>query len=225
MNLLGLNIIQYLKSISWYGGLFEFYAYGKFPVDCPWQKSQIEGKKEFIQKTFQTIAAFIPNTFEKLLTNCQDIYALLEGNKWFLIYAINENTFLCGGEPTNTPSLSVYAISNGWELPTELKTFYSVHNGFGAGLPLGIFLSSSCVLPNYKLETLNSLLKNETDFEFVIDPKDLLQFYPNGLGDAQCFYRLRNGELTTVDWDHETREIYRPENFWSFVDRNLSELI
>lgn len=224
MNHSDLKIVKYLKSIPWYKGSFDFFECGNFPSECPWQKYQELDTGDFIKKTLQPIATLIPITYEKILASCQNIYSILEDNKWFLIYAINEDTFLCGGEPTNAPSLKANAISDGWEIPVELRTLYSVHNGFGTVLPLGIFLSSSCVLPDYKLDTLSSLFKDETDFEFLVDPKSLLEFYPDGLGNAQCFHQI-NGELTTVDWDHESREIYHQEKFWDFIDKRLSELI
>ncbi|NOT03095.1 MAG: SMI1/KNR4 family protein [Anaerolineales bacterium] len=222
MNSLGLKIIQHLKNY-WHESSFELFEYGSFPLECPWQIVQKQVQKDFIKNIFQPIA--IPITLDRLIENCQSIYALLESNKWFLIYAIDEDTFLCGGEPTNTPILPVNVISDGWELPDDLRVFYSVHNGFGTLWSLEIFWSSHCILPDNKLDTLNSFFKDDPDFNFAIDPKYLLQFFPDGLGNQQCFYKLKTGELTTVDWDHETREIYHQENFWGFVDRRLFELI
>src|SRR5687768_10209864 len=101
MNSLGLKIIEHLQKNPWQESSFKLFEYSNFPVECPWQKYQEQDTKEFIRAIFQPLENLIPSTFERLLVNCQSIYALLENDQWFLIYAINEDTFLCGGESTN----------------------------------------------------------------------------------------------------------------------------
>jgi Txe/YoeB family toxin of Txe-Axe toxin-antitoxin module len=147
MSFMSLKIIQHLKKNPWYEGSFELFEYDKFPTKCPWQKSQKKKEKDFIQKLFQSVASLIPSTVERLVENCKEIYALMVENEWFLVYAINEDKFLCGGEPNELPILPADAIADGWELPVELKTFYAVHNGFGVLWSLGMFWGSHGVLP------------------------------------------------------------------------------
>jgi hypothetical protein len=58
------------------------------------------------------------------------------------------------------------------------------------------------------------------DYKF----SDLLAYYPDGAGNAQCFYRGDGNENETVDWDHETWEISRSseeEGFFEFIDESL----
>ena len=228
MNSTHSKITQHLKKNPWYEGSFELFEYGNFPAECPWNEFLEQNQKEFVHKIFQPLESSIPNTVRNLIESCKDVFALLADNEWFLIYVINEDVFLCGGEPNVSPVLSNDVINDGWKLPVELKTFYKIHNGFGYLWYLGMFWISDCIVPDYKLETLNalftSLLEHEPDIILDFDPKSILQFFYNGAGDAQCFYKTEDKEVTTFFWDHETRELYHPDDFWSFVDENLSEL-
>ena len=59
-----------------------------------------------------------------------------------------------------------------------------------------------------------------TDYKF----DDLLEFFPDGAGNAQCFLRVGTDIDATVDWDHETWEISEGMSFYDFVDERLSQI-
>ncbi len=57
--------------------------------------------------------------------------------------------------------------------------------------------------------------------------RDLLEFCPDGAGNAQCFHRRdeEDDDPRAVDWDHETWEISDETWFADFADRRLGECV
>lgn len=211
-----------------YEGLYSLF---ELPPSCPWQFEPGLDIHQIIELIFQPIQANLPKTVQRVKDRCQNIFALLHHDKWYLLYVLKiilrDDNFrvkiLGGGQLTTTPQLRTAITQLGWVVPQELKLFYRVHNGFGNfSLPWQIAVWDT-VLPDWKLSVLREYFEEEVT---TYNPNDLLEFFPDGAGNGQFFYRRNDTEvLWTVDWDHETREINKPERFWDFVDRKLSKVI
>ena len=157
---------------------------------------------------------------------------LLDNDKWYLIYQLRHDDqkagrFFIGGAPQNQPQLTSELRSKNWIIPNDLVTFYKIHNGFGLLWPFDMFWNSDCVLPDHKLWSLSKVLSSVSGVDVDYNTKDLLEFFPDGSGNGQYFYRSEIGKDVdlTVDWDHETRELSKEQVFWQFLDDRLSNLI
>lgn len=214
---------------SEYEGL---YPVSQLPSSCPWQFDPTLEIDQIIELIFQPIKSNLPQTVQTIRERCQSIFALLYQDKWYLLYVVKivlrDDSFsfkiLGGGQPTTSPQLRKEVIELGWTVPNELRLFYQVHNGLGDfSLPWQIAVWDT-VLPDWQLRVLGEHSDKEAVTEY--DPNDLLEFFPDGGGNGQYFYRAGDsmGDLWTVDWDHETTEISKPERFWDFVDRELSKV-
>lgn len=208
------------------------YSLSKLPSLCPWQFEPNSAIDQIIDSVFQPITEYLPKTIRILRERCQNIFALLYQNEWYLLYVLkmilrNDKLgvkIVGGGSPTTTPQLRTEVSEAGWVVPNELKLFYQVHNGFGQfNLPWEVSVWDT-ILPDRMLRVLGEILNTGDVVGYI--PKDLLEFFTDGAGNAQCFYRggSDNSGLSTVDWDHETREMSNPERFWDFVDRQLSQV-
>lgn len=74
---------------------------------------------------------------------------------------------------------------------------------------------------------MNSICeKNNYDYPEDYKFEDLLEFFPDGAGNVQCFYRenLDYQNAQTVDWDHEVWEISGKVGFYEFIDERISEI-
>ncbi len=204
------------------------YPISGFPPSCPWQFDANLTIDQIISEQFRPLEAVLPKTIQTLKTRCQSIFALQHQNRWYLLYILkivlkNDNLSLKrfgGGEPTRTPQMRTEVSQLGWTVPNELKLLYQVHNGFGTfDLPEFIW---DVVLPDRQLNVLSERFDEPDLVEYI--PEDLLEFFPDGAGNGQYFYRKEGDILYTVDWDHETDEISKPEPFWEFVNRKLSKV-
>jgi hypothetical protein len=77
------------------------------------------------------------------------------------------------------------------------------------------------VLPSDELGTVARFLNPGEKVPY--NGADLLEFFPDGTGNAQCFQRrsTQDAHPLTVDWDHETRELSGESDFFEFVDEHL----
>jgi hypothetical protein len=219
---------QTLQANRWHTQAYSLYPIGDSPASSPWRLPAQTSLSDYIAALFQPLCLELPGLVPLLTQYGSDMACLLAGNEWYLIYVLSSSPtdtkcYLIGGTPSGSTSLSEAVHKAGWRLPDELTSLFNVHNGFGALSPLGLFWSYDAVVPSHRLALLSPGLESH-------DPphnlNDLLLFYPDGAGNAQCFYRPYLGTDTpTVDWDHETREIGRREGFWNFVDRSLVSFI
>jgi hypothetical protein len=107
-----------------------------------------------------------------------------------------------------------------WEIPAALKLFYQIHDGFGE-IYDGMSILNSRAL-KVMAEEMNPVSKDENNFPEGYKFEDLLDFFPDGAGNSQCFYRKAKG--LTVDWDHETWELGEKIDFFTFINRQMSVL-
>lgn len=202
------------------------YPVDALPEECPWQFSQTTEIRKIISSLFSQLEKNLPKTIVMMQERCVAMFGLWKDNQWHLLYMIKfqlrngstDFTVYYGGEPTAYPQLREELGSHGWWIPHELKELYQVHNGFGK-----LAYSRISILPDRKLTLLSEYFF--PDEEVAYNPNDLLEFFPDGAGNAQFFHRATGGKpMRTIDWDHETRELSNPEEFWGFIDRKLSDV-
>jgi hypothetical protein len=161
-------------------------------------------------------------------------------NQWYLLYYTDivllykkdmpYYKIFAGGSPIKDASFTNARLKKlGWKIPKSLKEFYNIHNGFG-NLATDSIWWADCVVPMDKLndlgELMNPIAKEQNDFPKDYAYNDLLEFYPDGAGNTQCFNRYgldkNQDDIPTCDWDHETREVGGSEDFWEFLDERLN---
>lgn len=223
----GINGLKLILSCKKMG---EIYPLGNIPDGSPW--SHLNGK--FHDEAIDTIFSPIIKKLPKLLTMMKDrvrfIYVEHKNSIWTLNYFLDMKLYddreyfiiFSGGEPENTPSLNKNLVKYNWEIPTDLKEFYSVHNGFGSEEDSMFILG--CTQISVMGEMMNPIAKEQNMEPEGYVFNDLLEFYPDGAGNAQCFLRKKSNNNTTVDWDHEVWEISEETNFYEFIDDSMSEL-
>ncbi|MEM7115489.1 MAG: SMI1/KNR4 family protein [Chloroflexota bacterium] len=210
----------------------QLYTLEEMPDVCPWAVYRGEPIERVIDQMFAPLAERLTLILHLLKTRCSQITVLLDNQKWYLIYVLQsgegeKESYLCGGSPVNLPTLPDSVREAGWTLPKQLAELYAIHNGFGMLWPLDLFWNSDCVLPSNHLRVLAQIFSADMPKSIDYDPNHLLEFFSDGGGNGQYFYRFdqNDSECSTVDWDHETRELSHPADFWSFVDTRLGELI
>jgi hypothetical protein len=213
---------------------YSLYPIDDAPADCPWQWSETGrlSLPNYMASLFEPLHSGLPGVAELLTFYGKDLACLSTSGSWFLIYilaspATGARCFLMGGMPSSSASPPQAVEEAHWHVPEELSFLYRVHDGFGMVAPLGLFWSDDAVVPARRLALLSDYFPDGSDHpNSPYSLKDLLMFFPDGAGNGQCFYRPYLGiEEPTVDWDHETGEISRREDFWTFVDRKLVALI
>jgi hypothetical protein len=209
------------------------YSLDEPPEECPWQFAQPTEVSQIIGALFSPLEKNLPRTIAMLKERCVAMFAVQEDNWWYLLYVIrielNDGkigfTIFRGGEPINNPQLREEVRALGWDTPPELVELYRVHNGFGTkDFPNSFW---NCVLSDNKLTVLSEYFSHPPNYlqgTFDYDLNDLLEFFPDGAGNGQFFYRKKGEPMLSVDWDHETRELSKPEEFWGFIDRMLSSV-
>ena len=72
-----------------------------------------------------------------------------------------------------------------------------------------------------------ALLDYIAEVDHALERIELLEFCPDGAGNAQCFHRRdeEDDDPRAVDWDHETWEISDETWFADFADRRLGECV
>ncbi|MTE25755.1 SMI1/KNR4 family protein [Winogradskyella ouciana] len=203
-----------------------FHKLGEFPKDCPWTNLNDNDIKEFITQNFKPISEKTPNLISSLKERCKFIYAEKKENTWLLHYFLNMKLYdkrdyfrvYTGGSPLMNAKPNQNLKNFSWNIPNDLKLFYSIHNGFGE------FYDGISILGNDEIkvmaEQMNSISKEENIRSIGYTFEQLLEFFPDGGGNAQCFFK--NNSNSTVDWDHETWEISGKTEFFDFIDERLS---
>lgn len=118
-----------------------------------------------------------------------------------------------GGFPATEEDIARNELKLGCRIPRSYTAFTQVHNGF-----LSDGWSSLGIRPLSSLYFLSELAAGSEALDY--EPGQLLAFCGDGAGNEQCFY-LNNpageNDSLTFDWDHETRELSKPQSFWSFL--------
>ncbi len=206
-----------------------YYQLGNIPQESPWYFLNGKELGEAIDSVFKPINQKVPQLILQMKERVKFIYAEKIDLEWRLHYLLDMKLsdgrdyfqVYTGGQPNKKASLNDALVKYNWSLPSDLVEFYSIHDGFGGH-------DSSFVLSSNQLtvmgEMMNPIAKeqNAVPTEYKFD--DLLEFFPDGSGNAQCFLRVGADIGTTVDWDHEVWEISERMNFYDFVDERLSQI-
>ncbi|MFL5730088.1 MAG: SMI1/KNR4 family protein [Cytophagaceae bacterium] len=205
---------------------------GRFPSDCPWFKWNLSSIPDFIDTNFKPLAPNIPELLASMKERCRFIYAEKSGSSWKLHYLMDVKLYdgrdyyriYTGGMPNPDPQPNESLKAFGWKIPADLKKFYAVHDGFGEENNTHSILSSERI--SIMAGMMDSICAEQNAYPEGYAYKDLLEFFPDGAGNAQCFYRTdSDGSVSgTVDWDHEVWEISEEENFFDFIDERMSSM-
>lgn len=206
------------------------YLLGDFPKDCPWYKYNDLKMVPFLQSNFKPVAARIPDLLAAMQERCWFIFADKTESGWQLHYLLkmklydNRNYFrvYTGGPPNPDPLINPNLKKYQWDIPKDLKDFYQVHDGFGEIYDANFIVNNEAL--RVMAEMMDSICAEQNHYPEGYFFKDLLEFFPDGAGNAQCFFRLKNNVYTTVDWDHETWEISEQVGFFEFINQRMSEI-
>ena len=208
----------------------EIYQLGRIPSDCVWEDLNSCTLNEAIDSVFSSIKNKVPNLIISMKERVRFIYATKSNSTWELNYFLDMKLYdgreyfviYTGGMPSSVPQENDSLLKFGWTIPEVLKEFYSIHNGFGAKGDSKAILSSHHI--SVMGELMNSIAEEQNETPEGYKFNDLLEFFPDGCGNAQCFLKEDVTGACTVDWDHETWEISEKENFYDFIDSRMSEL-
>ena len=203
---------------------------GYFPEDCPWFKLNNLTKTRFIDENFKLISSRIPTLLKSMKERCLFIYAEQVDSTWHLHYMfrmkLNDNRdyyrIYTGGAPLLNPDLNDNLIKYNWHLPKDLKDFYKIHCGFGEIYDANFVMNNNDI--RVMGEKMNPICEEQNSFPEDYKFDNLLEFFPDGAGNAQCFYRYNSNNNSTVDWDHETWEISNQMGFFEFINQRMSEI-
>ncbi|MFK8102626.1 MAG: SMI1/KNR4 family protein [Saprospiraceae bacterium] len=208
-----------------------YFALGDFPITCPWAKFNDQPIQAFLESNFSLVQQRLPMLLAAMQERCKFIFAEQKNSEvWQLHYLMEGKLYdqrdyyriYTGGMPIAEAKANASLLKFGWTLPADLKEFYMIHNGFGEINDAGCILNQEQLV--IKGEMMNPICRelNTRPEDYRYD--NLLEFFPDGAGNAQCFLRKETGNTTTVDWDHETWEISGEESFYSFVDERLAQM-
>jgi hypothetical protein len=208
-----------------------YFLLGQFPADCPWHHLNEADMPGLIDQQFAPIALHIPELVSIMKQRCLFIYTEKLDDTWHLHYMLRIQLHdgrdyyrvYTGGAPNARPGANEHLQLFHWQLPTDLQAFYQVHNGFGE------IYDANYIMASHELrvmaEIMNPICEEENDFPAGYRFEDLLEFFPDGGGNVQCFYRGPGTAANhTVDWDHETRELSNELPFFAFINQRLAEL-
>lgn len=208
-----------------------YFELGEFPSDCPWAALNGESLGGFIDANFKPLEDYIYNIPSVMKQRCRFIYAERTQSEWLLHYLLRMTlydgreyfTVYKGGAPNPNPEPNENLKTYGWTIPPELARLYAVHDGFGELYDANYVMGSQDI--KVLAEMMNPISEKQDNYPEDYKFEDLLEFFPDGAGNAQCFYRNGgNSNILTVDWDHETWELGRPISFYEFIDERMSEL-
>lgn len=209
----------------------EIMHYTQVPESCPWHHLHELPRDEAIRKVWENW----PIRFVKSLIEYSiDLFAVFENNTWFLVYpylaknydGAHYYEFLGGSQPNPDAELPKKLIKAEWKMPQDLKELYSVHGRFGDARSVLKNDRSDNIVSVEKLEMGLAFLEKyveewELDYSFF----DLLPFYEDSTGNSQNFLKTEweGDSYTTVDWDHETKEISGHSMLSEFINYKFGE--
>jgi hypothetical protein len=199
------------------------YSVGELPDQCPWARINSLDIPSAIEAVFSPIARKVPNLVNVLCERCSHLYTEQKDDGWLLHYFLDMFLYdgrryyqvYTGGLPSPDPKPNPCMIEYDWSVPPDLARFYGVHDGFGP------ILASKDIAVMAKM--MDPICKAQNFYPEGYQYSDLLEFHPDGAGNAQCVYR-HQVNYTTVDWDHETWEITGSQDFFDYLDERLSQL-
>ena len=200
-----------------------YFPLGEFPAECPWADLNGKSIEAAIGAVLDPISDRLPTLIGALKSRCKYLYAERNDETWTLHYFLDMVLYdgrkyyhiYSGGEPNPRPEANTSLVKYRWNVPDDLKRLYAIHDGFGPILSSGeITILATIMDPVCKAQNTRP-----EGYSFA----DLLEFHPDGGGNAQCFHR-QGDSMATVDWDHETWEISDEQDFFDYVDQRLSEL-
>lgn len=218
-----------VKLLFEYRNSSNYYVLGSFPDDCPWIKLNNKNISDFIEKNFKSIEKEVPNLLTALKERCKFVYAEKKEDTWYLHYLLDMKLYdnryyykiYTGGEPLLKPIPNKNLTTYNWDVPVDLKKFYTIHNGFGEIYDANFILSNENI--KVMAEMMDPICKEQNVKPKGYKFENLLEFFPDGAGNAQCFFRT-NDEIITVDWDHEVWEISWEIGFFQFINERMSQI-
>lgn len=207
-----------------------YFLLGDFPENCPWYMLNDKAIPHFIELNFKKIKYKIPRLLAEMKNRCEFIYAEKRKNDWYLHYlmsmklhdGIDYYQIYSGGAPLLSFEPNPQLQRFNWKIPRDLREFYAIHDGFG---PL---YDQYYIFPSKDLRVMGEMMNPIAEEHGAIPEdytfNDLLEFFPDGAGNAQCFFRHQKGKLLTVDWDHETWEISGAMSFYEFINQQMSQI-
>ena len=219
-----------IKLIFEYRNSNNYYNKGDLPKDCPWNSLNDLSLQECIDKNFKPVKHKLPLLIDALKERCKFIYAEKKADTWYLHYFLEMKLHdgrdyykvYTGGAPEPDPKPNANLKKYNWKIPRDLKEFYSIHNGFGEIYDAHFIMPIKDI--KVKAEMMDPICKEQNVSPEGYSFDDLLEFYPDGVGNAQCFLRINGNVNTTVDWDHEVWEIQWEMQFFDFVNERMSEM-
>ena len=219
-----------IKLIFEYRNSKNYYLLGEFPEGCPWKVLNDHNLNSFIQANFELIQSKIPKLIASIQDRCEFIYTEQREDTWYLHYFLRMNLYdgrqyyrvYTGGSPNLSPKTNPNLNSFKWEIPKDLDEFYKIHDGFGEIYDANFIMSAKDI--RVLGEMMNPIAEKQEVEPDGYTFNNLLEFFPDGTGNAQCFLMTKNGTNQTVDWDHETWEISEASNFYKFIDYRLSQI-
>ncbi len=148
---------------------------------CIWKKYAHNDPGAIIDAIFNDIKDRLPRFLPELKKRCKHIFAIKWSKKeWALGYFIKQKerpyyTLLIGKEPNENPELRIELQDFKWKIPTSLKNFYAIHDGFGE------FSGSldNKLLPISWLRSMKYLIDNTVRSEYariILDKKATEEF-------------------------------------------------
>ncbi len=219
-----------IKLIFEYRNSHNYYNKGTFPIDCPWNSLNDLSVQDCIEKIFEPLKNKLPLLIDALKDRCKFIYAEKKEDTWHLHYFLNMKLHdkrdyykvYTGGAPILTPEPNKNLQAYKWSIPSDLKEFYSIHNSFGEIYEAYYVMSNEDI--KIMAEMMDPICKEQNVVPEGYSFADLLEFYPDGGGNAQCFLRVNGNTSLTVDWDHEVWEISWEMGFFEFINKRMSEI-
>lgn len=124
-----------------------------------------------------------------------------------------------GGLPATKGDIALNELRLGCRISRSYAAFTQVHNGF-----LSDGWSSLGLRPLGSLYFLSELTEESEVLNY--EPGQMLAFCGDGAGNEQCFHLNKpvgEGDYLTFDWDHEVREVSKPQPFWPFLAQFIAK--
>ncbi|MEN7550013.1 hypothetical protein AAG747_18965 [Rapidithrix thailandica] len=182
-----------------------YYQLGEFPKGCPWVSLNDNPISKFI-------AGKIPNLISALKGRCEFIYTEKKESTWYLHDLLDMKLYddrdyfkvYTGGVPLLNPEPNKNLKTFNWDIPTDLKTFYTIHNGFG------------------EIYDANFVRANE-DIKLMAEMMNPI-LIPPSVKNYTCKPFHKGNSNTTVDRDHEVWEISGEIASFEFTYERMSEI-
>lgn len=209
----------------------QLYSLSDLPESCPWYAHKDKTPGQAVKAIFEPLAEDLPETTALLTKHCETILCMYENEIWYLLYVVkmwdSDYYLWVGRQPADRPHLNPEALDAGWQIPTELREIYMVHNGFGeSDLVFGEITDqrlwhANCIRPSSRLEPSAKEIEGEDDN--IFQPGEILFFFHDGGEDY--FGLLPLGEkAATYNQDEGYIEDSLAGSLFDLVDEYFSEM-